>query len=145
MAAAAHDLTPTIGRYLDRHLLIPLLDFLAERALFPKAELEQSKVEVVSKTNMLDYALELHAGLHGANKAPAEMKARRDEVMATMGTLQEEVRSAAARPRRARRAPVLRARARARARRHVLTRPRLTARRSSRSSRSSAIPAASPS
>ena len=33
---SSHDLTPTIGRFLDRHLLLPLLDFLSSRELAPQ-------------------------------------------------------------------------------------------------------------
>lgn len=89
--AAAHDLTTTVGPFMDRHLLLPLLDFLASKSLFPKEELNRSKLEILLKTNMVDFAVDVHKELHNGAAAPAAMTARRAEVVATMGSIKEEV------------------------------------------------------
>ena len=85
------DLTPTIGRFLDRHLIIPLLDTLAERQFFPSEDLQKAKLAVLNKTNMLDYAMEIYRELH-KSEVPADMTARRDEVFGTMEALKDEVK-----------------------------------------------------
>ena len=87
-----HDLTPTVGKFLDVHLVIPLLEFLSTRNLFPKEDLEKSKLSVLFKTNMLDLAFDIYKALHGTKEVPSNMMARRDEVMATMQALTEEVK-----------------------------------------------------
>lgn len=89
--AGAYDLTPTVGPFMDRHLLLPLLDFLATKSVFPKAEIDASKLEILFKTNMVDFAVDIYKELHKGKPAPAEMMARRDQVVATMGSLKEEV------------------------------------------------------
>jgi len=86
-----HDLTPTIGRFLDRHLLLPLLDFLSSRQLFPHDDLERSKLTVLFKTNMLDLAVDVYKALHKGADVPPSIATRRDEVLANMQLLKEEV------------------------------------------------------
>jgi len=85
------DLTPTIGRFLDRHLIIPLLDFLAKREFFSSEDLGKAKLAVLFKTNMLDYAIEIHQDLHKQQEVPANMTARKQEVLANMTALKDEV------------------------------------------------------
>jgi len=49
MASAATpeslDLTQTVGKYLDRHMMLPLLDFLAAKKVFPEAELDAARLQ----------------------------------------------------------------------------------------------------
>jgi translation initiation factor 3 subunit E len=73
------------------HLLIPLIDFLASKNMHTKEELEKSKLAVLFKTNMLDFAMDIYKELHGTKEVPGSMAARRDEVMKTMEALKEEV------------------------------------------------------
>ena len=50
-------------------------------------ELEKSKLSVLFKTNMVDFAMDIYKELHGTKDVPASMSARRDEVVATMQAL----------------------------------------------------------
>lgn len=90
-AFSSHDLTPTIGRFLDRHLLLPLLDFLSSRELAPKDDLEKAKLTVLFKTNMLDLAVDIYKGLNSTSDVPASIATRREEVLSNMKALQAEV------------------------------------------------------
>ena len=73
-------------------MLLPLIDFLATKGLHTKEELNQGKLSVLSKTNMLDFAMDIYKEAHGVGAAPpaALSQARRDEVVSTMRALREE-------------------------------------------------------
>jgi translation initiation factor 3 subunit E len=79
------DLTSKNARFMDRHLLIPLVDFLATKKMHTTEELNKSKLEILAKTNMIDSAMEIKG-------APAELSKKRDEVVKTMQALEEEVK-----------------------------------------------------
>ena len=90
MGPGLYDLTPTLGKFLDRQMLLPLLDFLGKKKIFAPAELDAANLEVLSATNMVDLAMEVHTKLHGGSP-PAAMVARRAEVVASMEALKAEV------------------------------------------------------
>jgi translation initiation factor 3 subunit E len=51
---ADYDLTPQLGKYLDRHLVFPILEFLSERKLYNERDiLEACRLQLLSKTNIL--------------------------------------------------------------------------------------------
>lgn len=77
-----------MGLYLDRHLVFPLLEFLQVQGVYPEAEILQAKIDMLQKTNMVDFALDIHASLHGPDKPSAELLARRAEVVGQMKELQ---------------------------------------------------------
>lgn len=87
---ASTDLTTTVGKYLDRHMLLPLLDFLGSKKIFPDSELDAARLQVLEKTNMVDFAMEIYTKLN-QGEVPAEMRAKRDEVMTALTALQLEV------------------------------------------------------
>ena len=47
-----------------------------------------AKIELLSKTNMVDYALDIFKSVHGTEEPPADMAARRADVIARLGALQ---------------------------------------------------------
>jgi len=61
---ATYDLTPRIAPNLDRHLVFPLLEFLQERQLYPDEQILKAKIELLNKTNMVDYAMDIHKSLY---------------------------------------------------------------------------------
>ena len=91
MATSSSDLTSTLGKYMDRHLFLPLLDFLKTKGTYPPAEMERAKLEVLFKTNMVDLAMDIYKELHSSSTVPETMNARRAEVVGLMTELQEEV------------------------------------------------------
>mgnify|MGYP003645560453 CR=1 FL=1 len=61
---AQYDITNLIGPYLDRHLVFPLLEFLQVKGLYPENELLDGKLDLLSKTNMVDFAMEIWSKRH---------------------------------------------------------------------------------
>lgn len=88
---SSYDLTSTLGPFMDRHQMIPLLEFLAAKELYPAEELERAKLELLFKTNMVDLAIEIYQRLHSTTETPVAMAERRDQTLATFAELQGEV------------------------------------------------------
>ncbi|KAK3446632.1 eukaryotic translation initiation factor 3 subunit E [Eucalyptus grandis] len=86
---ASYDLTPRIAPNLDRHLVFPMLEFLQERQLYPDEEILKSKIELLSQTNMVDYAMDIHKSLYHTEDVPQDMMERRAEVVARLKALEE--------------------------------------------------------
>ena len=84
---ARFDLTAQLGTYLDRHLVFPLLEFLQVQGVYPEAEILQAKIDLLQKTNMVDFAMDIHASLHGDAPCP-ELVERRAVVVARLKELQ---------------------------------------------------------
>mmetsp|Transcript_28000 Transcript_28000/g.70426 ORF Transcript_28000/g.70426 Transcript_28000/m.70426 type:complete len:416 (+) Transcript_28000:469-1716(+) len=82
-----------MGRYLDRHLVFPLLEFLQEKALYSDKEILQGKIELLQKTNMVDFAMDIHKSLYNTEEVPQVLKERRGEVVATLKSLQVSAKS----------------------------------------------------
>lgn len=49
-----HNLTRSMAPYFDIHMIIPLLDFLAEEKLFDPKDIAKEKIKSILSTNMLD-------------------------------------------------------------------------------------------
>lgn len=64
-----YDLTATVARSLDRHLIFPLLEFLSQQELYPAEELDAAKLELIEKTNMVDYAADIYQALNQTEEA----------------------------------------------------------------------------
>lgn len=68
MEKANYDLTPRISKFLDRHLVFPLLEFLSQNQIYDAADIEQAKLELIEKTNMVDYAVDIYQSLKGSDE-----------------------------------------------------------------------------
>ena len=84
-----YDLTLTNSRYLDRHLVFPLLEFLGSRQLYDAAEIEAAKLALIEKTNMVDYAVDIYQQLHQTDEVGAGAR-----VMASRAACREPARGA---------------------------------------------------
>ncbi|KZP31057.1 hypothetical protein FIBSPDRAFT_850048 [Athelia psychrophila] len=69
---AEYDLSKTIIPYLDRHLAFPLLNHLAELAIFPVADVQAAQYELAKGTNMVDYAVSMFEELNPDTPVPDE-------------------------------------------------------------------------
>ena len=47
--------------------MFPLLEFLQVQGVYPEREILAAKIEALAKTNMVDFAMDIHASLHGPN------------------------------------------------------------------------------
>ena len=88
-AKKRYDVTEVLAGYLDRHLVLPLLDFLRDKDIYDPAEMQQSKLQVLFSTNMVDLAMDIYTDR--GQEPPAAMKERREEVVKTMDALSAEV------------------------------------------------------
>ena len=67
---ASYELTSQIACHLDHHLVFPLLEFLQEQQLYGDGEILKAKIELLSKTNMVDYAMDIHKSLYHTEDVP---------------------------------------------------------------------------
>lgn len=65
-----YDLTPRVAPNLDRHLVFPMLEFLQERQLYQDEGILKFKIELLNKTNMVDYAMDIYKSLYHTEDAP---------------------------------------------------------------------------
>jgi translation initiation factor 3 subunit E len=56
---AEYDLTQKLIPQLDRHLAIPLVNYLADSEIFPAAQVTKAQYDLVKGTNMVDYVKQL--------------------------------------------------------------------------------------
>jgi len=91
VAPSEYDLTHTVGGFMDRHMLVPLLDFLRSKDMYPHDDLDRGKLEILLRTNMVDLAMDIHKALHSTEDVPQNMTDRREEVVELMETLNSEV------------------------------------------------------
>ena len=66
-------------RYLDAHLVLPMLDFLEEHKLASDQEILQARIKAVGTTYMIDYLMELQQEAKLA--VPEELKAKKEDLM----------------------------------------------------------------
>ena len=86
---ATYDLTLWIALNLDHHLMFPILEFLQEHRLYEDGQILKEKIELLNKTNMVDYAMDIHKSLYHTEDVPQDMIDRRLEVVARLKALEE--------------------------------------------------------
>ncbi|KAJ9084720.1 eukaryotic translation initiation factor 3 subunit E [Entomophthora muscae] len=87
---AHHDLTSKMIPYLDRHLSFPLLEYLGLKEIYDVKDILQAKYDLMSKTNMVDFAITLYQELHKVEEVPADLSKRREEILATLNSYTEQ-------------------------------------------------------
>ncbi|KAL1922316.1 uncharacterized protein VTP21DRAFT_9855 [Calcarisporiella thermophila] len=88
---ATHDLTQRMVPYLDRHLINPLLQFLSLREIYKAEDLLQAQFDLISETDMVDFATDLYKQLHPDEDVPKDLMTRREDVLAKLETMPERV------------------------------------------------------
>ena len=78
-----------IGEYLDRHLSYPMIEFIESKNLFDSAEVSRAKMELLSKTRMVDLAGDLYKQINSASDIPEEMKEKRTEVISSLKSVSD--------------------------------------------------------
>lgn len=87
---AQYDLTNRIGQYMDRHMIFPLLEFLSHHEIYSSDELVQAHYDLLSETNMVDYANEIYRQIHNIDTCSPVYEERRTQVLARLEELGEE-------------------------------------------------------
>lgn len=85
---AKWDLTNVLAPYLDRHLVFPLLEFLSAREIYDRSDILKAKLEVINKTNMVDYSVDI-TQLLNPGEVPEALKVKREEVINQFKELDE--------------------------------------------------------
>mmetsp|Transcript_27274 Transcript_27274/g.73705 ORF Transcript_27274/g.73705 Transcript_27274/m.73705 type:complete len:423 (+) Transcript_27274:20-1288(+) len=85
------ELSPVLSKYLDRHLVFPLLEFLQEKGIYDEGDIMKAKLALLRNTNMVDFAMDIHKSLYEGSPIPPAMKERRAEVVARLRQLQQDV------------------------------------------------------
>ena len=85
---AQYDLTSGLVKFLDRHLVFPLLEFLSQQQLHPEEDIQKAKLDLLQKTNMVDYAMDIYKDLYNRDDVPSDMRSRRHEVVQNLKSLQ---------------------------------------------------------
>ena len=87
---AAYDITPRLIPFLDRHMVLPLLEFLQDKSIYSSTSLLQAKVEFAARTKMVDLFKAEYAALHDGAE-PAQLSQRYEAVYAEMSELEAAV------------------------------------------------------
>jgi len=82
-----YDLIPRLSPFLDRHLVLPLLEFLEGKNLYPEDEIRRAKLQLLAPTNMVDFVSDIYTSLYPGKPVPSEVTQKREEVMATLTKL----------------------------------------------------------
>jgi len=89
---AKYDLTATVAQYLDRHLVLPWLEFLDnfQKDSYSEEDLLKAKLDLLEKTNMVDFAMDIYKKLYKTEEVPAEMKGKREIVVSKLKQFQSD-------------------------------------------------------
>lgn len=92
--ATSIDISHLVLPHLDRHLALPVLNYLEENAVHDKQELLQAKYELLRPTNMVHYVeairKELGQGLSLSQSQDADVQKREDELVRKRDELREK-------------------------------------------------------
>jgi len=86
------ELTSKLGPFLDRHLVIPLLEFLSMngKGIYDETDLLRGKLELLSNTNMIDFAMDVYKNLYPDQEVPKELIEKRPKVVERFEELQKQ-------------------------------------------------------
>lgn len=89
--SAKHDLTAKIIPFVDRHLALPMIDFLIERKVYPENELAQLKYSMLSETKMIDVIIDEHKKINKTEDVPAALTEEKAAVLKEMDKLKKSI------------------------------------------------------
>ena len=87
---AEWDLIGNIVPYLDRHLVFPLMEFLTVKEYYDETDLLRGKLDILSNTSMVDFAMDVHKSLYPDKDVPATLRDKRAQVVENFKRLQAE-------------------------------------------------------
>lgn len=84
----SYDLTQKVAPFLDRHMLVPVLDFLNGLGIYDETDIMKAKIEVVAATCMLDFALDMYNELN--MEVPEGLAERKDATLEKVQSAQQK-------------------------------------------------------
>lgn len=88
--AEQYDLLPKMIPNLDRHLVFPLIQFVAGPEEEQNEQDKKLRYELLKTTNMIDYVGSLHAEINGLSQPADEFNKKREEVLQKREQLEED-------------------------------------------------------
>lgn len=87
-SAAKYDLTSQLSKYMDLHMMFPLLEFVDGNDFlgYNPADIQRARLALVTPTNMVEYAIEIHQELEKTQTVPPEMEKQKLAVYAQIET-----------------------------------------------------------
>ena len=85
---ATWELTSKLAPFLDRHLVIPLMEFLTVKGIYVETDLLRGKLDLLTNTNMVDYTMDVHSNLYPDQEVPAKFVEKRQKVVENFKQLQ---------------------------------------------------------
>lgn len=80
---AEYDLTRKISGFLDKHLILPLLEYISVKSIYEETSLLKTKLEVLLGTSMVDYAGDTYKMIYQTD-LPQELLDKRACVLANI-------------------------------------------------------------
>jgi hypothetical protein len=77
-------------RYLDAHLVLPMLDFVEEHKLASESEILNARIKAVSSTAMVDYLTELYQ--EGNLAIPEDLASKKAQIMSDFQSKQSQLK-----------------------------------------------------
>lgn len=92
MVDTAYDLTPTLTKFLDKHLIIPLLQWHLSKddPVYEPQSLVRSLLTVCERTKMVEYRNDLKNDLDGREETPSEAEAEAQRVLDQLENVADE-------------------------------------------------------
>ncbi|KAJ1550399.1 eukaryotic translation initiation factor 3 subunit E, partial [Cladochytrium tenue] len=89
-ALQRYDLTSKLSEYLDRHLVLPLLEFLSLKEIYPEKDLLNAKYDLLKATSMIDFANQIYKQINDTDDDAPEFVENRTAVLQVYEDLQEK-------------------------------------------------------
>ncbi|KAJ1560593.1 Eukaryotic translation initiation factor 3 subunit E [Cladochytrium tenue] len=89
-ALRRYDLTSKLSEYLDRHLVLPLLEFLSLKEIYPEKDLLNAKYDLLKATSMIDFANQIYKQINDTDDDAPEFVESRTAVLQVYEDLQEK-------------------------------------------------------
>lgn len=88
---AQYELSQVLSKFMDRHLVFPILEFHQEKGIYDAADIMKAKLALLKNTNMVDFAMDIYKALNDTEEVPQTMKEHRSQVVARLRQLQHDV------------------------------------------------------
>ncbi|VDN96741.1 unnamed protein product [Rodentolepis nana] len=88
---AEYDLTKTISQCLDRHLVVPLLEYQSVKSIYDQDTVTKCKLDLLMQTSMVDFTLLTYKLLHKTEEVPKELTQKRDETLNRISEIEKKM------------------------------------------------------